>query len=183
MVIFISTSYDARPEAAVDRVGVPEKATETMVNGRGTTVPVTIEEWLASLCSRAVQAFSMRWTPEASSPAAAGAGAAGTGAADGGVTGTSGFALPGADAAGVAAWLEGAALAEALPAALALGALAEPVADGAALAVADGGAPASACDAVWVALKVIAPANPTATTPATTIPAFADCFIVPSSFP
>lgn len=53
-------SYDARPEAAVDCKGLPEKAMETTVNGRGTTVPVTMEELSASLCSRAVQLSLMR---------------------------------------------------------------------------------------------------------------------------
>lgn len=53
-------SCDARPEADVDGTGFPENAMETTVNGRGTTVPVTIEEWAASLCSRAVQLSLMR---------------------------------------------------------------------------------------------------------------------------
>jgi hypothetical protein len=188
------TSYDASPEAAVERSGLPEKATETTVNGRGTTVPVTIAEWAASLCSRAVQASSIRLTPAASRPCGAGAGAAGAGAAGAGTgaTGASGLGLaaeaPGcALAAGAAAWLEAAALA------VALAAGAEPVAFGvadgvlvapeAALTVADGAAPADECDPVCVALRVIAAANPTATTPAATIPAFAARFIVPRSFP
>lgn len=189
------TSYEAKPEAAVDRTGVPEKAIETMMYGRGTTVPVTTPEWAASLCSRAVQLSSTRWTAAASRPCVPGAGAPGAGAAGAGATGTgtgatgaSGLELTaGADAP---AWLEDAVLGDAFAAGVEVvalgvadGALVAPEAEGAELAVTDGGAPALECDAVCVALRVIAPANPTATTPATTIPAFAARFIVPRPLP
>ncbi len=87
-------SYDARPEAAVDCTGFPENAMETTENGRGTTVPVTIEEWAASLCSRALQLSLMRWIPAASRPCCTGAGTAGAGAgAAGAGSGASGLAL------------------------------------------------------------------------------------------
>ncbi|GAP58946.1 hypothetical protein AHiyo1_21250 [Arthrobacter sp. Hiyo1] len=63
------------------------------------------------------------------------------------------------------------------------GVLVGPGAEAAALTVADGGAPAIEVDDVCVALRVIAPASPTATTPATTIPAFAARRIVPPPRP
>jgi hypothetical protein len=59
------------------------------------------------------------------------------------------------------------------------GVLVAPGAEAVALTVADGAGPAIEFDDICVALRVIAPASPTATTPATTIPAFAARRIVP----